>query len=60
MTISPQLGHGNFVASVPGGIIRLHEVHMGTATFSFSLMITPRRKVDIDDTSLYVLLLNEF
>jgi len=29
--ISPQFGHGNFVASVPGDIIRWHDVHVGTA-----------------------------
>jgi len=42
MIISPQLGHGNFVASVPGAIIRWHEVHVGTVT-AFSVMLIPRK-----------------
>jgi len=41
--ISPQFGHGNFVASVPGAIILWHDVHIGTVTVVvvFSLMMTP-------------------
>jgi hypothetical protein len=40
ITISPQLGHGNFVASAPGAIILWHEVHTGTVTVvaGFSLI----------------------
>jgi len=39
--ISPQFGHGNFVASVPGAIILWHDVHTGTVTVivGFSLMM---------------------
>jgi len=39
--ISPQFGHGNFVASVPGGIILWHDVHTGTVTVivGFSLIV---------------------
>ena len=39
--ISPQFGHGNFVASVPGDIILWHEVQVGTAmvVVVFSLMV---------------------
>jgi len=41
MVISPQFGHGNFVASVSGDIIRWHDVHVGTAivVVAFSLMV---------------------
>jgi len=41
MTISPQLGHGNLVASAPGAIILWHDVHIGTVTVTvdFSLMM---------------------
>ena len=59
MTISPQLGHGSFVASPPGGIIRWHEVHVGMATLTLSLKATPQGKLDIDITLLYVLSFNE-
>jgi hypothetical protein len=38
MTISPQLGHWNLVASAPGAIILLHDVHMGIVTVLFSLI----------------------
>jgi hypothetical protein len=31
ITISPQFGQGNFVASVPGAIILWHDVHVGMA-----------------------------
>jgi len=30
--ISPQFGHGNFVASSPGGIMWLHDMHVGMTT----------------------------
>jgi uncharacterized protein YigE (DUF2233 family) len=30
--ISPQFGHGNFVASSPGGIMWLHDMHVGMVT----------------------------
>ena len=45
MIISPQLGHGNFVASVPGVMIRWHEVHVGTliVVVVFSVTLIPRR-----------------
>jgi len=39
MTISPQFGQGNFVASAPGAIILLHEVHMGMVTLKLSLKL---------------------
>jgi len=32
MIISPQLGHENFVASVPGAIVLWHDVHVGIVT----------------------------
>jgi len=40
--ISPQFGHGNFVASVPGAIILWHDVHIGTVTVivGFSLIVS--------------------
>jgi len=34
---SPQFGHGNEIAFVPGGIILLHEVQMGIATLLLNL-----------------------
>ena len=45
MIISPQLGHGNFVASVPGVMIRWHEVHVGMLIVMvvFSVTLIPRR-----------------
>jgi len=45
MVISPQLGHGNFVASVPGAIIRWHETHVGMVmeAVTLSVMVMPRR-----------------
>jgi len=45
MIISPQLGQGNFVASVPGAIIRWHEVHVGTliVVVVLSVTLTPQR-----------------
>jgi hypothetical protein len=39
MIICPQFGHGNFVASVPGGIILLHDVQVGM--FIFLVSLTP-------------------
>lgn len=60
MTISPQSGHRSFVASSSGGIILLHEVHVGIKISVLSLMVTPRSRVDIDATPLYVLSFNEF
>jgi len=46
MTISPQLGHENFVASVPGAMIRWHDVHVGMLTVVVVLSVTliPRRE----------------
>jgi hypothetical protein len=38
IVISPQLGHGNLVASAPGPIILLHDVHMGIETVLPSLI----------------------
>lgn len=45
MVISPQFGHGNFVASVLGAMILWHEVHVGTAMelLVFSVTLIPRR-----------------
>jgi hypothetical protein len=40
MVISPQLGQANFVASAPGVIILLQEVHMGTVTLACSLNLS--------------------
>jgi len=39
--ISPQFGHGNFVASAPGEIILWHDVHIGMVVIVavFSLML---------------------
>jgi len=50
MIISPQLGHENFVASVPGAMIRWHEVHVGTliVTSVLSVKLIPRRRFDMD------------
>ncbi len=50
MIISPQLGHGNFVASVLGAMIRWHEVHVGTLIEMLVLSVTliPRRRFGID------------
>ena len=39
MVIPPQFGHGNLVASVPGGIILLHDVHIGMGVFLPSLTV---------------------
>jgi len=40
IVISPQFGHGNFVASTPGGIVLWHDVQTGTVTMVavFSVM----------------------
>lgn len=36
--ISPQLGQGNFVASVPGAIILWHEVQVGTVVVAAAIL----------------------
>jgi len=42
MIISPQLGHGNFVDSMPGAMILWQEEHIGMATATdFSANQTP-------------------
>jgi len=40
MIICPQFGHGNLVASVPGGIILLQDVQVGMMTFLVSLTLS--------------------
>jgi hypothetical protein len=47
MSISPQLGQLDFVASSPGGIVRLHDKHLGIMMFILSLTATPQGKLDI-------------
>jgi hypothetical protein len=47
MSISPQLGQLNFVASSPGGIVRLHDMHLGITMVILSLTATPQGKLDI-------------
>jgi hypothetical protein len=41
MRISPQLGQLVLVESSPGGIILLHDIHLGIIMFTFSLIATP-------------------
>jgi hypothetical protein len=41
MIISPQFGHGNFVASVLGGIILWHDVHVGICIVVILLIEDP-------------------
>jgi hypothetical protein len=60
MTISPQLGHGNFVASSLGGIVRLHDVHVGITMLTFSLTATPQGKLDMESLSYMCYLLMRF
>jgi hypothetical protein len=60
MSISPQDGHGNFVASSFGGIVRLHDVHVGIATLTFSLKATPQGKLDMESLSYMCYLLIAF
>jgi len=47
MVISPQLGHGNFAASVLGAMIRWHELHVGMAT-AVSVTLIPQREIGMD------------
>jgi len=37
MSISPQLGQSNFTASVPGAIVLLQDVHVGSFTWLISI-----------------------
>ena len=39
MIISPQLGHGNFVASVVGAMILWHDVHVGMVVVVCSVTV---------------------
>ena len=39
MIISPQFGHGNFVASVVGAMILWHDVHVGIVVVVCSVTI---------------------
>ena len=41
--ISPQLGHGNFVASISGGMVLWQEVHIGIVIVGVlvSVMVSP-------------------
>lgn len=55
--ISPQLGHGNFVGSVPGAMILWHDVHIGMATVTlvFSAILTPSKQCRYGYSGLYIL-----
>jgi len=56
MVISPQLGHGNLVASAPGLIILLQDVHMGIETVLASLTgCTSNETPILQKTSIYML-----
>lgn len=57
MSISPQLGQFDFVASSPGGIVRLHDMHLGITTLALSLTATPQGKLDITTPSYICYLL---
>lgn len=46
MSISPQFGQLVFVASSPGGMVLLHDMHLGITMFSFSLTATPQGNLD--------------
>ncbi len=46
ISISPQLGQLVFVASSPGGIVRLHDMHLGITMLILSLTATPQGKLD--------------
>jgi hypothetical protein len=61
MIISPQLGQLDFVASSPGGIVRLQDIHLGIMMFMFSLTATPQGKLDITMPSYicYLLMLHK-
>jgi len=39
MVISPQFGHGNFVASVVGAMILWHDVHVGMVVVVCSVTV---------------------
>jgi len=39
MIISPQFGHGNFVASVVGAMILWHDVHVGMVVVVCSVTV---------------------
>lgn len=55
MIISPQFGHGNFVASVVGAMILWHDVHVGMVVVVCSVTLIPRGMFDIIRGCLYVL-----
>ena len=55
MIISPQFGHGNFVASVVGPMILWHDVHVGMVVVVCSVTAIPRGMFDIMRGCLYVL-----
>lgn len=61
MTISPQFGQLVFVASSPGGIVRLHDMHLGITMFTFSLTATPQGNLDNTTASYiyYLLILSQ-
>ena len=46
ISISPQLGQLVFVESSPGGIVRLHDIHLGIMMLIFSLTATPQGILD--------------
>ncbi len=46
ISISPQLGQLVFVESSPGGIVRLHDMHLGIMMFTLSLKATPQGILD--------------
>ena len=62
MTISPQLGQLVFVASSPGGIVRLQDMHLGITMFISSLTTTPQGNLDYTTASYicYLLILSKW
>ena len=55
MIISPQFGHGNFVASVVGAMILWHDVHVGIVVVVCSVTVVSSWGVRYRDGCLYVL-----
>ena len=62
MTISPQLGQLVFVASSPGGIVLLQDMHLGITMFISSLTTTPQGNLDYTTASYicYLLILSKW
>jgi hypothetical protein len=61
MTISPQFGQLVFVASSPGGMVRLQDMHLGITRFISSLTATPQGNLDNTTASYicYLLILSQ-